>query len=123
MRKIKFCGVTAKELKWIYGDLIHNGEKYEIREGNGDVRDVIPESVGEFSGLHDNDGTEIYEGDIVEVKTLNGKRIFPVVMEAGIFGIGDSSVPTPLSIHERKKGTGRGYIKVLGHVFDTGIRD
>lgn len=120
MREIKFRGLDKFGI-WYYG-LPSYGTNNQITEIEvkccGEFVEVIPETIGQYTGFIDEGGKGIYEGDIVEFMDYGWNDdeyncVGEVIFEDGAWHITNS-----ISTSELFNYDGEG-IRVIGNIHES----
>jgi uncharacterized phage protein (TIGR01671 family) len=96
MREILFRGKRKHDGGWVIGDGIHYPKSVNFkgtcwidgrREKANDWVQIVPDTIGQFTGLTDKFGRKIFEGDIIRVEVAKIDWVAVCKFYGGAFGL------------------------------------
>ena len=117
LREIKFRGKRIDNGEWVVGFLVKMWGEFHIIDFNDEniAYPINSETIGQFTGVKDKSGREVYDDDIIlQQQYGGGKGKMIVRFEKGAFIVGyhsgSSTRKTPMLLNDR--------CEVIGNIHD-----
>ena len=124
-REILFRGARVCDGHFVNGSLVEVNGECDSNESvphivisygpdTFDWFEVVPETVGQFTGMTDKNGTKIFEGDIVKEKYKINERLYYIVWDNDYFALRAESEYTSYQLDELLLS----HCEVIGNIYD-----
>lgn len=135
MREIIFRGKRKDNGKWVEGSLLKQAGEHISKDEvtpiecwicgmRGETALIAPETVGQYTGLKDKNGTRIFEGDVIRIEFQQDFYIGEIYWADDFLGwvvkFLDGTTPETMELINFYNTK---YVEVIGNIYDNSLEE